>query len=70
MSVIKKREEAVLPHISSNIRFILIAIVMVFAIVFLLTETGLGSVVFATIVFILFLKEGIGKEMGAAQTSH
>jgi len=55
---------------SSDIRFIISSIVMLFAIIFLLTETGLAAVIFATVVFVLFLKEGIDKEMGVVGSSH
>jgi hypothetical protein len=70
MSDIQKPKEVGSNHENSDIYFIASAIIILFAIVFLLTETGLAAIVFATVVFILFLKEGIDKEMSAAGPLH
>jgi cell division protein FtsW (lipid II flippase) len=70
MSDIQKPKEAGSNHEKSDIYFIASAIIILFAIVFLLTETGLAAIIFATVVFILFLKEGIDKEMSAAGPLH
>ena len=65
-----KKKEISLFHINNDIRFNLIAVIMIFAIVFLLTETGFWSIVFSTAVFILFIREGINKEMNVAKSTH
>jgi len=63
-------EKADLSYKGNDIRFIVNTIAILFAIIFLLTETGLTAIVFATVVFVMFLKKGIDRETSAAGSSH
>ena len=67
MSVTEKVDSS---YKGDDIHFIINAITLLFAIIFLFTETGLAAIAFATVVFVAFLKKGIDKEMSARISSH
>ncbi|MEA3372402.1 MAG: hypothetical protein U9Q62_01805 [Campylobacterota bacterium] len=56
-------------HSANRVRFILSSVLFLFAFIFQLTNTGLGTFIFIVLMFTCFLRNGIRFEMSSRSLS-